>query len=71
MKVGDMVRYATEYRGVGADRTPAAFVHGVIISEGPVCTPPMTIWYVLWSFPEGPKAYGVHDHDIEVINESR
>jgi len=67
MKVGDLVRYATEY---GHGRMPTAYQVGVIIGEGAACTTG-TIWHVLWSFPAGPKAYGVHDHDIEVINESR
>ena len=67
MKVGDLVRYATEY---DAERNPAAWQHGVIVGEGAAITTG-TIWHVFWSFPEGPKTYGVHDRDIEVVSERR
>jgi hypothetical protein len=67
MKIGDLVRYCTAHATIGRE---AEYVLGIIVDSGPTYTSG-TIWRVFWSFPDGAKAYGVHDHDIEVINESR
>ena len=66
MKIGDLVRYCTAHATIGCE---PEYVLGVIVGEPATATG--NIWRVFWSFPDRPKAYGVHDHDIEVINESR
>jgi len=67
VQVGDLVRYCTR-QSLGDE--PAEYVLGIIIGEGAAATTG-TIWRVFWSFPERPKAYGVFEGEIEVINENR